>query len=53
MAIKRCANCGESIEGSVSSRCPASGTTHKFARADFERAEMEERQTAAKISKEK
>jgi len=36
----------------MTGKCPA-GTTHKFARADHEQAEKEEREAAAKSSKEK
>jgi hypothetical protein len=47
MAVKHCASCGAAIEGRMTEKCPAGGGSHKFARADFEKQETEEREAAA------
>jgi hypothetical protein len=46
MAVKHCANCGAAVEGHMTEKCAAGGT-HRFARADFEKQETEEREAAA------
>ena len=46
MPIKRCANCGAEIEGRMTEKCPSGSSTHRFARADHERQEAEERREA-------
>jgi hypothetical protein len=53
VAIKHCANCGAEIEGRMTEKCSSGSSTHRLARADYERQETEERAQAKAAAKSK